>query len=107
MSGLKGRLKTLEKKRSDNYSDILSLIKKGKYFDELTKDQQERYAQYRLGCNRTRFIEVHKALCDFMGIIENPEHVLLEENRPDKEITPEEMEEVAEFLRNPIFDEEN
>lgn len=52
--GATNRLKRLESKAYIGcFADVLSLIRAGRYYDELTQEEQKRYCMYRYGENVT------------------------------------------------------
>ena len=85
MRNIERRLTRLEIQKGEQYSDVLALIKKGKYYDELTEAERERYAQYYYSGNVTA--KTIKTMHEMMGI---SLHFKLE--RKPKPPTPEEME---------------
>lgn len=46
MLSYKARLKRLEAHSNEGYSDVLSWIKAGRYYDELSETEKERYCLY-------------------------------------------------------------
>ena len=60
--GAKNRLKRLEiKANSGCFADVLSWIHAGRFFDELSPEEQERYCLYRYGENFTEPPEAYLA----------------------------------------------
>ena len=47
MSNVKARLNRLEAQRNHSFADVLSWIRAGRYYDELSDSERERYCQYR------------------------------------------------------------
>ena len=107
MRNIEHRLKRLEQRKGEQFTDVLVLIKKGKYYDELTEAQQERYAQYYYGFSRQSLNEFINVFRDKQTTEAEAMHFLLE--KKPKPPTPEEMEqrriEIEEYMRMPI--EEN
>lgn len=96
----RGRLLKLERQTTGGeYGDILQLIRKGLYYDELTPEQQKRYCHYHYG---ERFDDVPEIYLGKLFDLQYNEHFLLERRPPPP--TQEEMRErIAEVER--IMDE--
>ena len=107
MKNIEHRLKRLELQKRKQYTDVLMLIKNGKYYDELTESEQERYAQYYYGFSRQSLEEFINLFRDDQTTEAEAMHFLLE--RKPKPPTREEMEqtriEIEAYMRMPI--EEN
>lgn len=80
---IEARLARLEKAHSkNNYSDVLALIRQGVFYDELTEEQRQRYAEYR-GTTMECIETVETAVCGCL-------HFLIEQ-KP----TPGNIEEIS------------
>ena len=55
------RLEKLESNPAQQWRDVRCLICQGRYYDELTADQRQRYCEYR-GIERNAFEEVETAV---------------------------------------------
>lgn len=93
---VKNRLNRIERQASGGpYADVLQMIRKGLYFDELTPEQQKRYCHYRYG---ERFDSVPEIYLGKLFDLPYNEHFLLERRPPPP--TQEEMRErIAEVER--------
>ena len=91
---LKKRLAALNKQDEDSVSDVLSWIRQGLYYDELTEEQKDRYCLYR-NTIREVFEEVETFLFD--GDL----HFKLEENEPPP--TKDELSQIIEEVEQRLF----
>ncbi len=107
MMNIQRRLKKLELRKGEQFTDVLTLIQKRKYYDELNEAEQERYAQYYYGFSRQSLNEFINVFRDKQTTEAEAMHFLLE--KKPKPPTPEEMEqrriEIEEYMRMTI--EEN
>lgn len=75
MRSVESRLRKLENVKSREFSDVLSLIREGRYYDELDDRQKDRYFQYH-GQDRCSVEKVRAQICGYYN--EDPLHFKLE-----------------------------
>lgn len=93
----KSRLKRLERKaNSGSFADVVSWIRAGRFYDELTEDEQARYCQYRYGEQHTEPPEQYLSTV-FDGFSFDPHFRLEYKPKPPTE---------KEFRENVAFIEE-
>lgn len=51
MRSITRRINKLERQQAHNYADVVSWIREGRYYDELSDSEKERYCSYR-NCDR-------------------------------------------------------
>lgn len=90
----KGRLKKLEQANCDHFSDVLSWIRAGRYYDELDPEQQQRYCLY--------FYEMEEPpeqyICNMMGEPERFNAHFLLERRPPPMTKVEEQAQIRKAI---------
>ena len=86
MTNIKGRLNRLEAQRRQGFADVISWIRAGRFYDELTSPERQRYCDYR-GSDRLGFEQVE-------GYFYGGLHIPLERNP-----TPPTSAEIAERVR--------
>lgn len=91
---IKKRLDALNKHDAERFSDVLLLIHQGKYYDDLTDEQKERYCLYK-GSDRKIVEDVQFYLFD------GNMHFLLEENELPP--TTEEMKGIIDDVERKLF----
>ena len=92
MPNVKARLNRLEAQHSQGFADVLSWIRAGRYYDELSDSERERYCLYR-GSDRMGLEQVEDY---FNGL-----HFQLESNPPPPTPTQhaETVKELEEWFR--------
>ena len=90
MRNLETRLKRLEMTAKGKHPEVLQWIREGRFYDELTTEEQEQFSQYYYGFSA-------KSLKEILPIFDkNPFHFQLE--RKPKPPTKEELAKRAEEL---------
>lgn len=92
------RIKRLEAANCAPYADVLTLIRQGRYFDELTDDERRRYVEYFYNTTLETFETVMKMVA---AVSDEPPnyHFTLEKRAPPKtEIDEETRREVEELV---------
>ena len=98
MRSVDSRLKKLENVKSRAFSDVLSLIREGRYYDELDDHQKDRYFQYH-GHDRKATEEVYTMICSSFD--RDPLHFKLEYKKrpPTRAEFEERVREVEAIFR--------
>ena len=84
------RLKKLEKERTTEYNEVISLIKKGAYYDDVSDDVKELYCEYK-GTTREVLETIEEMVAGNL-------HFQMELN-PTREPTSKELQQIAEEIR--------
>lgn len=90
------RLKRLEMRRKTAFPDVLEWIRKGRFYDELTAEERQRYCEYRYSMQACSVEECMLLFKPENQTAEEVFHFRLE--KKTKPPTPEEMEETRREL---------
>lgn len=89
------RLKKLEKEHTAEFTEIIQLIRRGAFYDELTDEQKDLYCKYK-GHDR-------EAMETIEEYINGSLHLQLKKNEPPP--TKEELREITEEIERFLFED--